>query len=419
MQNQKDINNRNNLRIENQEQVISLLRQFGSLSIVSMAEKLGLSFPAVSNIVDELTSNEVLSVSKEKPEKGKKGRKPLSFSLNDQAGVTAAIDLSSNNLVVALFDLNDKLICKENIPHVEFIEKKHFEQISEIIACLLKRQEVKGRKLLGIAIASPGMINAHTGDYAMAYRIKNYAQFNPQNYFSNLFNVPTKLYNDVRVGALAEKLFGSVPQGMRNFVYMHIGSSSGLALFLNGKLYSGINGYSGEISVYNPVDDISKNCRHNKLYSLRRLYAKIAEEKSIDHKEFDMDQLLVWQKEKDPVAVRCIEESAKYNALAIIGYADLLDLEGVILEGPIVALGEEYRSLLLKYINLYDAHEVRVRLLFSGLQQNNNLLGAAYLANSLHFSKVIGEITKKRLSRDESVGSSQELEEACSFFKNH
>ena len=417
MQNQKDINNRNNLRIENQEQVISLLRQYGSLSIVSMAEKLGLSFPAVSNIVDELTNNGVLSVSKEKPEKGKKGRKPLSFSLNGQAGVTAAIDLSSNSLVVALFDLNDRPICKESIPHVEFIEKKHFEKISEIIFSLLKHPEVKDRKLLGIAIASPGMINAHTGDYAMAYRIKDYAQFNPQNYFSNLFNVPTRLYNDVRVGALAEKLFGSVPQGMRNFIYMHIGSSSGLALFLNGKLYSGINGYSGEISVYNQVDDISKSCRHNKLYSLRRLYAKIAEEKDLDHKELNLDQLLTWQKEKDPVAIRCIEESAKYNALAIIGYADLLDLEGVILEGPIVALGEEYRSLLLKYINLYDAHEVRVRLLFSSLQQNNNLLGAAYLANSLHFSKVIGEITKKRLSRDENTAPSQELEDACSFFK--
>ncbi len=419
MRSKKDISNRNNLRIENQEQVVSLLRRFPALSIVSMAEKLGLSFPAVSNIVDELVNNGVLSVSKEKPGKGKKGRKPLSFSLNGQAGVTTAIDLSSNNLVVALFDLNDKIICKESIPNAEFIEKKHFERIAEIIPSLLKRPEVQGRKLLGIAIASPGMINARTGDYAMAYRVKDYAQFNPQNYFSNLFNVPTKLYNDVRVGALAEKIFGSVPQGMHNFLYMHIGSNSGLALFLNDKLYTGINGYSGEISVYNQVDDLSKNCRHNKLYSLRRLYAKIAEEKNLDRKELDLEQLLTWQKEKDPIATRCIEESAKYNALAIIGYADLLDLEGVILEGPIVALGEEYRSLLLKYINLYDAHEVRVRLLFSGLQQSNNLLGAAYLANSLHFSKVIEEITKKRLARDESTTPSQEIEEACRFFKGY
>lgn len=419
MRSKKDINNRNSLRIENQEQVVSLLRQYASLSIVAMAEKLGLSFPAVSNIVDELLSNGVLSVSKEKPEKGKKGRKPLSFSLNDQAGVTAAIDLSSSNLVIALFDLNDKLICEDGVPNVEFIERKHFERIAEIIPSLLKRPEAEGRKLLGIAIASPGMINSRTGDYAMAYRVKDYAQFNPQNYYSNLFNVPTKLYNDVRVGALAEKIFGAVPQDMRNFLYMHIGSNSGLALFLNGKLYAGINGYSGEISVYNPVDDLSKSCRHNKLYSLRRLYAKIAEEKNLSRKELDLGQLLAWQREKDPIAMRCIEESAKHNALAIIGYADLLDLEGVILEGPIVALGEEYRSLLLRYINLYDAHEVRVRLLFSSLQQNNNLLGAAYLANTLHFSKVIGEITKKRLARDESALPSSEIEEACHFFKDY
>ncbi len=399
MPKERDITNRNSLRIENQESIISLFRQYDGLSIADISDRLGLSFPAVSNIVGELLAHKVLSVVKEKNEKSKKGRKSTIFSLNTDIGVTAGIDLSSASLSVALFDLKDNLLFQESIEGIDFIEKKHFEQLAHILSSLLAKKETGGKRLLGIVIASPGMINSHSGDYAMAYRIKDYANFNPQNYFANLFSVPTKLYNDVRVGAIAEKLFGSIPSGMHNFLYMHIGTNTGLALFLDDKLYTGTNGYSGEISIYNPIDEISENCRHNKLYSLSRLYSRTKELKGLDeNSELDLKKLLAWKENRDPDVLFAIDESAKYNALAIIGYADLLDLEGVILEGPIVALGEEYRNLLLKYINLYDAHEVRIRLLFSNLTQNNNLMGSAYLANSQYFAKTIKEITKKRLS---------------------
>ncbi len=398
MAKQKDINNRNNLRIANQTQVISLLRRAGSLPISSISEKLNISFVATTAIVEELVKHGLLTASKKKNERAKKGRAPIFLSINENAGVTASIDLSSNSLSVALFDLRERLLCQAEIPHVDFVEERHFQELANLLSSLLKRKEVKGRKLLGIAIASPGMINSLTGEYAMVYRVKDYLKINPRTYFANLYNVPTKLYNDVRVASIAEKIFAP-SFSMKNFLFVHIGMSSGLALFLNDKLYGGAHGYSGEISIYNPVDEISRNSRHNKLYSLGRLYQRILEEKGLDHKkEMNVDEILAWQKAGDPIAMKYIDESARYNAIAIIGYADLLDLEGVVLEGPIVALGESYRNLLLKYVNLYDAHEVRVRIHFSELKQNNTLLGGAYLANNRFFLSAIEDITRKRLS---------------------
>lgn len=398
MANQKDANNRNKLRIANQAQVISLLRKNGCMPISAISEKLNVSIVAATAIVDELIEHGLLSASKDKSSKTNKGRTPAFFSINENIGVTASIDLSSSSLSVALFDLRDNLLCQEEIPHVDFIEEKHFQELAELLSSLLKRKEVRGRKLLGIAIASPGMINSLTGEYAMVYRVKDYLKINPRTYFANLYNVPTKLYNDVRVASIAEKAFAP-SFCMKNFLFLHIGMSSGISLFLNDELYVGAHGYSGEVSIYNPVDEISAGARHNKLYSLGRLYRSIAEAKGLGQKrEMNVDEILAWQKEGDPVAMRYIDESARHNAIAIIGYADLLDLEGVVLEGPIVALGESYRSLLLKYINLYDAHEVRVRVYFSQLKQNNTLLGGAYLANNRFFLSSIEDITRKRLS---------------------
>ncbi len=398
MAKQKDASNRNNLRIANQAKVLSLLRRNGSLSIAAIADKLDVSFVAANAIVEELAGHDLLSVVKSKNSATKKGRAPALISINEKLGVTASIDLSSDSPSVALFDLKDRLLVQGEIPHVDFIEEKHFQDLSDLLSSLLKRKEVLGRRLLGIAIASPGMINSASGEYAMVYRVKDYLKINPRTYFANLYNVPTRLYNDVRVASIAEKAFAP-SFCMKTFLFLHIGRSSGLSVFLNDELYTGAHGYSGEISIYNPVDEISKNTRHNKLYSLGRLYRNIAEAKGLGQKkEMNVDEILSWMKEGDPVAMKYIDESARYNAIAIIGYADLLDLEGVVLEGPIVALGESYRSLLLKYINLYDAHEVRLRLYFSQLKQNNTLLGGAYLANNRFFLSAIEDITRKRLS---------------------
>lgn len=396
----KDINNRNRQRIENQALIISLLRKSEALSISYIAEELGLSFVATNAIISELLENKVLIAKKQDAKKVGKGRAPILVEINEDAGVSASIDLSSSDLTVAIFDLKDRMLCHSSISNVCFVEEEHFKKLAAMLSSLLAQKEVKGRKLLEISIATPGMINSYTGDYATAYRIKGYAKINPRTYFSNLYNVPTKLYNDVKVSALAERAFNPVAASMKNFLYAHIGSSSGLALFLNGELFSGANGYSGEISVYNPIDEIGRTSRQNKLYSVHRLYESIIKDKGLQPQRGGIEEIKKWQDEKDPVALKQIDESARYNAIALIGYADLLDLEGIIIEGPIVALGEEYRNLLLKYVNLYDVHEVRFRVLFSGLQQNGTLLGGAYTANSQHYFSVIKKMTTKRLALD-------------------
>lgn len=404
----KDINNRNSLRIENQALIISLLRKSEALSISYIAEELGLSFVATNAIVSELVENGVLIAKKQDAKKAGKGRAPIMVGINEDAGVSASIDLSSSDLTVAIFDLKDRMLCYSSIPNVSFVEEEHFKQLAAMLSSLLSQKEVQGRKLLEISIATPGMINSYTGDYATAYRIKGYSKINPRTYFSNLYNVPTKLYNDVKVSALAERAFNPTAASMQNFLYAHIGSSSGLALFLNGKLFTGTNGYSGEVSIFNPIDEIGKSSRQNKLYSVHRLYESIVKDKGLQPQRGGIEEIKKWQDEKDPIALRRIDESARYNAIALIGYADLLDLEGIIIEGPIVALGEEYRSLLLKYVNLYDAHEVRFRILFSGLQQNGTLLGGAYMANSQYYFSAIKKMTTKRLALDpESVNGSE------------
>ena len=84
------------------------------------------------------------------------------------------------------------------------------------------------------------------------------------------------------------------------------------------------------------------------------------------------------------------------NALALIGYADLLDVDLIVLEGPILLFGESYKNLLIKYINQYDAHEFRPHLQFSSFKDDNSLLGVAYQANKEFFDSVFELLASKR-----------------------
>ena len=397
-----DNENRSSLRIANQKKLIPLLMD-KAMSLTDISASIGVSFPAASAIVEELEKADILKVVKEQSKTKRNGRIPVLVSFNLDYGLIGVIDVSSQNLKVALYDLSNKIVLKREIPGKEFITKDDFEKLAEILKDMLKSKEAKGRKLLWIGISSPGMINKYTGDYALAYRIKDYDKINPQTYFYNLFGVETRLYNDIKSAAMAEQAYGVIHSGVQNAIFVHLGSSCGLSLLLNGSQYAGSNGYSGEISVYNHIDKESSSCLNNRFYSLHRIYKNTIDFKKEQGRAckneigyIDYNLLTTWIQEKDPDLNHFVDESAKMNALALIGYADLLDVDLIVLEGPILLFGESYKNLLIKYINQYDAHEFRPHLQFSSFKDDNSLLGVAYQANKEFFDSVFELLASKR-----------------------
>lgn len=405
----RDNKNRRNLRLENQLRIISLIRK-NPFYINEIAKYTGISVVACSTIIDELIKKNIVISKKSKKKKGK-GRIPELISINKDYGISCVIDLSRKDIRIVMVDFSDEIVCERIVPNALFIENKHFSEITSQIKLMLKSPEVNDRPLLGICIASPGMIKQDTGEYFNAYRIQNFHNINLKTYFSNLFGVETSIYNDIKLACIAEKKAGTIPSRINDVLYVRIGESSGTAMLINGKIYNGANGFSGEISIFNNVDELSSTTRTNKLYSLWRTKSRILEvkksnEKLNDGDELDIEEIVQDYINGDKETVEIIEESAKYNAISIIGYADFLDVEYVVVGGDITKFGESYRELLLHYVNLYDAKEFRPRLIFSSLGDDACLKGAIYEVNNNFFVNLFKKMSKLELDTLELSESS-------------
>lgn len=397
------IENRNNVRISNQIEILNILRKSDS-TLTDIASKLNISFTAAKNICEEMSTIGLVEITDSKQQSNKRGRCPSIVKLCLNNGVVCGIDLSSWDIKVFICTLDCKILCRESIPSVMFIQPEHLPQIKDIINRLMKDPSVGGKKLLSICISSPGLINQETSKYEDVFRIPKYKDMDPVEYFSKTFKVRVEMYNDLRIGALAELKFGSFPQGPFNGIFMHIGTGCGCAIITNGKIYKGSNGFAGEIPTYNEIDVYSKTWA-GKLYGIYDILKSEQRETSTlvlegNEKEI-FERLMKRYEQKDTILMEKIKESIKMNAIAIINLCVLLDIECLVIEGPILKFGKLYTDYLIQTINEYSKLKIRTKIVESKLQENSSILGTAYQAITTYMYDCLEKLARKRLNNQD------------------
>lgn len=392
--------NQYNLRVANQIKVIAALRN-GPLSLNDLADKLNVSFTAISKIVDQLIETNILKKTTKKSKSVKRGRVPTFVKRDTSVGVTCAIDLAGNDLVVVICDLNNKILKQELVKNVGLITDENLAQIAKNIREMLKAPEIENRPLLGICISSPGMVKKDSGEFGVAYRVQSSKNTSPTTYFFNEFNVPTHLYNDVKIGMVGEKVFGCIPDDAKNYMFLHIGAACGMSFTFEGKLYQGNNGFCGELTTYKKIGDevIGKRNFLESMFSI----AQDAQRKDPSlniippvNERPNKEELVKLFENGNKAMVEAVEENAKKNALQILAYNDMLDFEYIVIEGGVLKFGEKYKEWLLKYINEYSTVPFRAKILFSSLETPTSLLGAIFQANNIYYLNRLEEITNQR-----------------------
>ena len=386
--------NQFSFRVNNQLKFIHSLRH-GPQSINFLAENANISFSVANRIVDQMVYYGILNKETPKPSEKKRGRIPTLVSIDTSVGITCAIDLSSQELIITLNDLMGNIVSKRTISDIFFVEEETLKQICSLIKEMLLEKEVDNRPLLGICIAAPGMISKITGEIKESFRIKVASNISLTNYFFNEFGVKTNIYHDVKISCLGETIEGCIPKDAKNYLYIHIGNGVGAALVIDGKIYQGKDGFSGELS------NINGGYSNNHLYGLQHICLKAEEiDPSLKLSKhpfaINIERMKEEYKNNNPVLIQAIDEITKLNAIQLIAYNDFLDLEYIVIEGPILLFKEKFKELLLKYINMYDQSEFRTKIIFSSLNESSSLVGTIYQANNIYFLSKLEEITNMR-----------------------
>jgi len=103
-----------------------------------------------------------------------------------------------------------------------------------------------GEKIDAIGVSCGSPMDSKNGIIMSPPNLPGWDNVEVVKYYETKFNVPCALLNDANACALAEHRYGA-GRGYSNVVFLTFGTGMGAGLILDGKLYEGTNGLSGEV----------------------------------------------------------------------------------------------------------------------------------------------------------------------------
>lgn len=390
---------RKDVRINNQILILQTIQKNGRMSRAEVSKAIHLSAPSVSTNVDKLLE---LGLLREVGEgKSSTGRKPIMLEIVEDYRIVAAIDLSSDPVVVALSDLHGNLIdqCLVLVNGDE-ITYETFHSIICALHALLSRHHADVQKLYKIGIAAPGVIDEETGFYINAPRIANYRNVNLYQMFSEEFHTEVVVRNDTNLAALGEWHNGGL-EDSHNLIYILADSGIGAGLMLNNQLYRGSHGTAGDIGYLLAsfaggdvqwFDSIGSGYAILKAATkeLRERDPAILRDFNIpDGRHMDFIQFRKILDSGNAVCKEVLHQAVAVWGKVLTNICVLLDLDTVVLGGRLAYLEEDFLNPLSTFVN--TNMPFRVKIVVSKLDGNAALMGAISTILEDVFSNLVSD----------------------------
>ncbi len=158
--------------------------------------------------------------------------------------VVIGVDVGGTNLRAALINESGKIMSRKSRPSEA---KKGIDFVTENLINLINETK-KEKKIYGIGIGIPGIIDSSTGVLTQAPNISKVKNYPFKEILLNKLgpDIPVILENDANCAAVGEWWIGA-GKDVNSLIMLTLGTGLGGGIILRGKLWSGVNGMGGEI----------------------------------------------------------------------------------------------------------------------------------------------------------------------------
>ncbi len=378
------------------KQIVEVFYRYGNKTIAELCDITNNSVPTITNIIGELAKEGWVSKFGIGHSKG--GRKPAIFGLNAQAGYIVGVDLSRKYTNIGIFDLHnqqvgDILELGEGLSSTDNI----LSVLNESVVKLLKETRIKTDQVLGFGISVPGLIDIRKG---VSYSYSQFGDRPLKEIFEEVLKKPVFIEHDTRTMALGEQWFG-LAQSINNVLFLNIGSGIGLSMILNGELYRGRSGYSGEFG-HIQMDPEGELCYCGKIGCLETIAsgsAVVKKTKKIIEKgkntvitklcdgnieKIRLKTIIKAANMGDQFAIELLEEAGEYLAKGISMLIHLFNPDVIIIGGEMAEANSLIKDPIQQKISKYTMMLLKqdTQILVSELKERAGLLGTLPVAIS-------------------------------------
>lgn len=338
--------------------IIRLCIQSGSYSIADLSRKVNASVPTVTKLIGELISDGYLLDLGKQGTSG--GRRPTIYGLNPAAGYFIGVDIARQHFHIGITDFKGEL--KDFIQDIPFVLVNDTNSFREL--CHTVREQVTARgidwnKVLGVGVSLSGRVNPEKG-YSLTWFVSEDIPL--KDFFESELDVPVTIENDSRAMTYGEFMMGGA-RDEKNMIFINISWGLGMGMILDGQLYYGKSGFSGEIGHF-PILENGKICRCGKIGCLetgasgsalhRMMTERLAQgqisslsEKYNRTHDISLDDILAAVKEEDVLAIEGIGDIGAALGRAIAGIINIFN-PGLVVIGGRLIVGKDYLMLPIK-----------------------------------------------------------------------
>lgn len=384
--------------------IISHLDVSGSATVADLGKELNISTPKVIALVNELIQNGLIKDNGKVDSTG--GRRASLYGLVAEAAFFIGVDVKRYSINIGLLDFKKSLVTiKEDAPYLLENTQESFDAMIKVIQDFIGELTVDKDKIMAIGINLSGRINNANG---YSYSFFHFHEEPLAKTIENILGIPTFLENDSRAMAYGEACCGVVTNE-RNVLFVNMDYGIGLGILVDGKVYYGKSGFSGEfghIPFFN--NEIichcgKKGCLETEASGdalVRAFKEKIKSGTSSQllHKHEDiehikLENILEAAQNDDVLAIELIAQVGERLGKALAVLINIFNPELVILGGTLAQTGDYIRLPLRSALNKYSLSLVNndSHLKMSKLGEKAGVIGGCLMARNKVFAGNGGE----------------------------
>jgi len=373
--------------------ILSICEKVAGISLAELARSLDTSIPRISRIVSEMIDDGFL-VDLGKQDSSN-GRKPSLYGLNPKAGYFVGTDVDEDDFNLAVMDFQGKVVCF--MDSVSYSLRNNEESVlgfcRKVDGCL-DAAHIDKSIVRSYGVNLTGRVNFSTG-YSYSYFISEEKPI--RAILEEGFGKPVSVENDSCGMAFGEYMT-CMPGDTGTLLFLNVGRGLGMGMVMDGKLFTGKSGFSGEVGHF-PLLDNNVLCRCGKRgcletgasgLALQRLFTERLRSGQTsllspafgEGRAIGIDDILGAVVREDVTAIECVEEVGATLGRAVAGLINIFNPDMVTIGGRLSA-AENYlmpplKSAVNKYsLNLVSSDTV-IRV--SRLGSRAGAIGAGLLA---------------------------------------
>jgi predicted NBD/HSP70 family sugar kinase len=360
----------------NKSLVLNMVMEHDPISRADIAQVTGLNKATVSSLINELLEEELVYESGAGESSG--GRRPVILYFNRAAGFSIGIDIGVNYILSVLTNLKGEIVIEKSEQIVDSAYSVVIEQVKKMIRAIMNEMPYSKYGIVGLAIGVPGIVDKE-GNILRAPNL-GWKNINIKEEIEAEFNVPVCIENEANAGAYGEKQFGA-GQNSENLLYVSAGIGIGVGIILDGQLYKGESGFSGEMG-HMIISINGKPCRCGskgcwEVYASENALLSMANEDNAT-----LESLIQLAEENDQNTIKLFEELGQNLGYGINNIINSFNPGQVIIGNRLAKAQKWIEPAILNTVesSTLSYNQGDFKLLFSKLSTHATALGVAAFA---------------------------------------